>query len=245
MWKALFVFFVMNLMAHACAAGARETCFPDPDTPLVVHSCRDFRITGSGQNAQWKKAVWFNLQKLDTAGSSYTSRFKILYAASGIYVLFKGEDARISSSFTKDFDKLFLGDVFEVFFHPDPSVPAYLEYEISPLGNELVLLMSGQNGRISGHVPQSYEGQQKVQKAVHISGGKMKPGAVIRSWTAELFFPYALFGSFQHMPPVKGTRWKANFCRLDYDSGTMVKWAWAPVQDSFHELHRYRTLVFD
>lgn len=245
MWKSLFVFLVMNLLPYTGNAGTCATCIPDPDTPLVVRSCRDFRITGKGRNAQWKKAAWFHLQKLDAGGSAYTSRFKILYSDAGVYVLFYGSDERVTSSFIKDFDRLFLGDVFEVFLHPDPSIPEYFEYEISPRGKELVLLMSSRNRHVTGRVPPSYEGRQKVEKAVHISGGKMKPGAVIRSWTAELFFPYALLGSFRNIPPVKGTRWKANFCRLDYDSGAMIKWAWAPVADSFHELHRYRTLIFE
>ncbi|MCF3108717.1 carbohydrate-binding family 9-like protein [Niabella sp. CC-SYL272] len=243
MWKPFISFFAAMLVTLSGIARERDPLISD--TILVVRSCRDFRITGKGRNAQWKKAAWIDLQKLDPGGASYNSRFKILYSATGLYVLFYGDDARISSSFKKDFEKLFLGDVFEVFFHPDSSIPRYIEYEISPLDKELVLYMSSEDGRIAGQVPQLYEDPKKVQHAVHVSGGKMKPGAPIRSWTAEVFFPYGLLSAFQNMPPIKGVRWKANFCRLDYDSDAMVKWAWAPVQKSFHELHRYYTLVFD
>ncbi|WP_300604023.1 carbohydrate-binding family 9-like protein [Niabella sp.] len=245
MWKCFFIFLIIQLAAMPGFAGAGRALFPGPDTALVVHPCKDFRITGKGRNAQWKKAPWVDLQKLDTAGTAYKSRFKILYSVTGVYVLFDGADARVSSSFKKDFEKLFLGDVFEVFFHPEPSLPAYFEYEVSPLDKELVLLLGRQNGRMAAQPPPLYEGRKKVQKAVHITGGEMQPGAAIQSWTAELFFPYELLSTFQNMPPAKGTQWRANFCRLDYDSGAMVKWAWAPVQESFHELHRYYTLVFN
>jgi hypothetical protein len=39
--------------------------------------------------------------------------------------------------------------------------------------------------------------------------------------------------------------WHANFYRLDYDSGSQVKWAWAPVESSFHEFQRFGSIVFE
>jgi hypothetical protein len=214
------------------------------DTSLIVRFCRDFKITGNGDNAQWRKTDWVNLQKLDKGGRDYKSQFKILYSPKGIYVLFYGEDEKITSSFKNDFDKLFQGDVFEVFFNTNPENSIYFEYEISPLNKELVLYMVNRNGMISGWAPWPYE-EDKVERSVSISGGKMEPGAAITSWKAELFFPYGLLSPFPRVPPVKGTHWNANFCRLDYDSGGIIKWAWAPVDTSFHELHRYYSLTFD
>jgi Domain of unknown function (DUF1083). len=215
-----------------------------PDTLYVVPRCDDFSINGKGDHPQWEKTAWTYLQKLDKGGRNYATRFKILYSAKGIYVLFEGEDNRITSNYTKDFDKIFKADVFEVFFHPNPDEPLYFEYEVSPLNKELVLFMTNRNQSISGWAPWPYE-KNKVRKKVTIYGGAMKPGAAIQSWRAEIFFPYDLLSPFQNMPPVKGTRWKANFCRLDYDSGHMVKWAWAPIDTSFHEYHRYYSLLFD
>lgn len=213
------------------------------DTLLMVHACSDFMITGKGDDAQWQKAQWVHLNKLDKGGKDYTNRFKILYSKTGIYVLFNGEDSTIVSPFTRDFDKIFKGDVFEVFFHPDDKEPVYFEYEVSPLANELVLLLTQRQGTISGWAPWPYE-KGRVQKKVFVDGAQ-KNKASIRYWAAELFFPYSLLSAFKNVPPVKGTHWKANFCRLDHDTGAMVKWAWAPVDTSFHELHRFYSLVFD
>ena len=231
-----------------CKSSFGESAYNDKslsDTTLVVYSCQDFQITGKGDNVQWRKIEWTDLQKLDSGGKDYKSRFKILYSSTGIYVLYNGEDEKITSHFKKNFDRIYKADVFEVFFHPNPSDSMYFEYEISPLNKELVLLMVNRNEIISGWAPWPYEKEMKVEKMINISGGKMEPDSTIKSWTAELFFSYKLLSSFQNTPPLKGTRWNANFCRLDYDSGCMIKWAWAPVNNSFHELARYYSLLFE
>ena len=77
------------------------------------------------------------------------------------------------------------------------------------------------------------------------TGGKKIANAAITSWSAELFFPYDLFRPLGNVPPASGTFWNANFYRLDYDSGKMIKWAWGPVQNSFHELNKFRRIKFE
>jgi hypothetical protein len=235
MRRVFSIVFMCHFFAAAVAANA-----PFQDSLLMVYSCSDFMVTGKGDHAQWQKAEWVHLNKLDKGGKDYKSRFKILYSNTGIYVLFNGEDSTITSSFTKDFDKIYKGDVFEVFFHTDDKEPVYFEYEVSPLAKELVLLLTQRSGIISGWAPWPYE-SGRVQKKVFAQKNK----AGIRYWTAELFIPYSLLSAFENVPPVKGSRWKANFCRLDHDTGAMIKWAWAPVDTSFHELHRFYSLVFD
>lgn len=215
------------------------------DTVLTVKLCNDFTVTGKGDNFQWKIVSWNDLTKLDPDGINYKSQFKIMYSLTGIYVLFKLADSKISSRFTNDFEKIYLGDVAEVFFHPYPTEPLYFEYEVNPLNKELVLLMVNRNNFLRGWSPWAYENEFKVKKKVKITGGKMKPFSKIKSWTAEIFFPYQLFSPFQNTPPESGTIWKANFCRLDYDTGRMVKWAWAPIDTSFHEVNRYHSLIFE
>ena len=215
------------------------------DTPLIVHTCTDFIVNGDGENPEWQKAQWVSLNKIDKGGKEYVSKFKILYSATGLYVLFSGEDDRITSSYKNDFDDLFNADVFEVFFHPYPSEAVYFEYEISPLNKELVLLILNRNGKFGGWMPWHYKDKNKVIKNVSISGGRRKPGASIKLWTAELFFPYSLLNPLLNVPPVSGMRWNANFCRLDYDSGSMIKWTWSPVKVSFHEIENYFPIVFE
>ncbi|MHA4809135.1 carbohydrate-binding family 9-like protein [Flavitalea flava] len=222
---------------------------PAPDFPanpsLMVKKCTDFDITGKGNNPEWNKADWNSLIKLDSGGRNYESRFKILYSPKGIYLLFEGQDDRITTSYDKDFENLFRGDVFEAFFHPDPRMPLYLEYEINQLNKELTLLIPNLNGKVSGWVPWHYENQRRIKKEVEIIGGKGESNAAILSWKAEQFFPYSIFDPLSNVPPISGTTWNANFCRLDYDSGRMIKWAWSPIKTSFHEFEKYGQIVFE
>ena len=84
--------------------------------PLVVRQCQDFDVTGKGNNAEWTKTGWNLLSRLDTGRQNYESKFKILYSSTGIYLLFDGKDNKITTKFDKDFENLYEGDVFEVFF---------------------------------------------------------------------------------------------------------------------------------
>jgi len=67
----------------------------------------------------------------------------------------------------------------------------------------------------------------------------------VRKKDGDKFFPYRILNPLLNVPPVSGTRWNANFCRLDYDSGSMVKWAWSPVEKSFHEYKKYFSILFE
>ena len=225
-----------------CGPGRSQ---PQDTIPLLVRKCPDFELTGKGDNNEWAKTEWNYLTKLDEGGKIYTSKFKILYSAKGVYVLFNGDDDKITTHYDKDFDELFKGDVFEVFFHTDSHTPVYFEYEINQLNKELVLLIPKINGNAHGWIPWQYEKERTVKKMINVVGGKLISNSAITSWSAELFFPYDLFKPLGNVPPVSGTIWNANFYRLDYDSGKMIKWAWSPVQNSFHELERFRSIKFE
>ena len=218
---------------------------PSGKEPLKVRKCADFQITGDGSDPQWQKAEWNPLIKLDAGGAEDKSRFKIVYSGKGIYVLMQGDDQKITTKYDKDFDNLFMADVFEVFFHPDPTIPLYLEYEVNHLNKELVLLIPNIKGKINGWTPWHYENERCVVKKVQIQGGKAEMGGAIKSWSAELFFPFALFNPLPNVPAVSGTIWNANFYRLDYDTGKMIKWAWTPINKSFHEFEKYGQIRFE
>ncbi len=81
---------------------------------------------------------------------------------------------------------------------------------------------------------------------VDVVGGKAEVGGSIKTWTAEVFFPYTILGLLTNVPPVSGMIWNANFCRLDYDSGYMIKYSWSPaIQKSFHEIDKFQSIKFE
>jgi hypothetical protein len=169
----------------------------------------------------------------------------MLYSPKGIYVLFDGADTSLTATMTDDFANLWMEDVFEVFLWPDERQPVYFEYEISPLGYELPILIPNFGGQFLGWRPWHYEGDRKTRKAVKIIGGEPKSGAAIEGWRAEVFFPYDLLRPLQNVPPKAGTRWRANFYRMDYDGDATTAWDWARVGPSFHEYEKFGTVVFE
>ena len=211
---------------------------------LTVPKCTDFEIDGKGTNAQWENARWLSLPMLDDTEKRYETKVKMLYSQTGIYVLAHCEDEKITTDYTVDQGDIWEGDVFEVFLQSDPENPLYFEYEINPLGTELVLLIPNNKGVFFGWQPWHYEGDRVVKHKVFIEGGEAKNGARIKGWSAELFFPYKLFRAFKNVPPAPGMEWKGNFTRMDYDSGERIKWSWAPIEYTFHEYEKFKPIIF-
>ncbi|HEX8279144.1 MAG TPA: carbohydrate-binding family 9-like protein [Segetibacter sp.] len=215
---------------------------------LGVIQTNDFMINGKGDNAAWDKAKWNNMVKLDTGGRGYESKFKILYSTTGIYILFSGEDDKISTKEYNDFEQIYNGDVFEVFFLPTRQTPVYFEYEINQMRKELILTLSKTSSELYAWAPKypSVEERKPIKKQVNVTGGKAEVGGLIKAWTAEVFLPYTILSLLPGVPPASGTVWNANFCRIDYDSGKMIKYSWTPtIQKSFHEIEKYQTIRFE
>jgi hypothetical protein len=233
-------FMAMRAILLMCFLGFSTSLFAGGDT-LGVQQVTDFVIDGKGSHANWQQGDWVPLTKLDKGADAYHTRFKILYSEKGVYVLFHGIDRKTTSVYMNDFENLFNGDVFEVFFHTDPSTPLYFEYEINAYNKELVLLIPHLDKRVMGWVPWHYNGERKVIKQVDV----VREYGHMQSWTAEMFIPFSLLSPLGNVPAKKGMCWNANFCRLDYDEGNMIKWSWSPIQTSFHEYKKYKTIRFD
>jgi len=231
------------------AGSALKADKPDPPKPAVkpvskVKATEDFEVTGDGRAEAWKKAEWELLHRREAKGLDYQTRFKVLYSKKGLYVLMNGTDRKLTATMKNDFDNLWMEDVFEVFLWPDERDPLYFEYELSPLGRELPILVPNLDGKFLGWRPWLYDGDRKVRKAVSAAGGKGS-GAAVQGWTAEFFIPYDLLRPLRNVPPKSGTRWRANFYRMDYDGGNKTSWDWARVGSDFHEFQKFGTLVFE
>ena len=212
---------------------------------LSVRPSDDFEITGKGEHAAWQQAEWITLRRRQPDGHPYATRFKLLYSDTGLYVLFDAADRVLTATMEEDFMDLWNEDVFEVFLWTDERYPVYLEYQISPLNRELAILVPNFGGQFLGWRPWHYEGDRMTRKATSTTGGPREPHAAIQGWRAEFFLPYALFRPLQGVPPAAGTRWRANFYRMDYDGGKRTQWEWASVGESFHEFAKFGELVFE
>jgi hypothetical protein len=223
---------------------ARSDEAPPAMPELRVPRTEDFEVTGDGQAPAWKKTEWTSLARRGKAGADYQSRFKVLYSATGLYVLMDGTDTKLTTTMKEDFLDLWNEDCFEFFLWPDERQSIYFEYEISPLGYELPILIPNVEGKFLGWRPWHYEGDRKIRKQTVVVGGVKDSGAKVTGWTAEIFVPYKLLEPLGNVPPRPGTRWRANFYRMDYDNDRETSWDWARVGLSFHEYEKFGTLVF-
>lgn len=212
---------------------------------MTVRHCEDFQVTGHGDATAWSTTSWESLQRRGDSGHDYTARFKMLYSATGVYVLFDGTDHTLTATMQEDFADLWKEDVYECFFWTDESHPIYFEYEISPLGFELPILVPNMNGQFLGWRPWNYDGDRKTGKAVSASGGANESMANVSDWRAEVFIPFTLLKPLKNVPPKSGDHWRANFYRVDYDDGLETSWDWARVGLSFHEYKKFGTLIFE
>jgi hypothetical protein len=61
------------------------------------------------------------------------------------------------------------------------------------------------------------------------------------AWTAEIAVPLASLGV---LPPQKGTKWRANFCRNRMTDGDPELSSWSATYGSYHTPVRFGTLTF-
>lgn len=226
-----------------CVVSADETPQAQPPSMSVRH-CEDFAVNGQGDAAAWADCDWTAMNRRPDSPHDYTARFKMLYSDTGVYVLFDGTDAKLTATMKEDFMDLWHEDVYECFFWTAEKHPVYFEYEISPLGYELPILVPNLDGKFLGWRPWHYEGDKKIQKHVSATGGENASLATVTAWRAEVFIPYRVLEPLKNVPPRPGTRWRANFYRMDYDNGKKSGWDWARVGPSFHEYQKFGTLLF-
>ena len=206
----------------------------------------DFEVTGDGAAAAWDTTEWQTLTRVLSGSSGYSTRVKALYSADGIYFLFDCEDQRLTCTLTEDHGDLFTEDVAEVFLWPDDSTPLYFEYEVSPLGLELPLLVANRDGEFHGWLPWRYWDERKVRHATATRGGPKASRASVSGWSAEMFIPFALLRGLGNTPPRAGARWRANAYRIDYDEAPASLWSWSPhIVGNFHDYRHFGTLVFE
>jgi hypothetical protein len=210
----------------------------------VVTLVEDFQLDGTGSAPAWNAAEWLALLPIKGNGK-YESRAKVIYSSLGVYCLFDCVDRVLTCTNLKDNDHLFNEDVVEAFFWPEETQHLYLEYELSPLGMQLPLLVPNHGGQFMGWIPWNVGGDRQIRRATAIRGGEKSPGAAVTGWSAEFFIPFALMRGLRNVPPTPGTTWRANFYRIEYDDNDQTLFAWATgVRSSFHDFNNFGTIRF-
>ena len=183
-------------------------------------------------------AFW---KKQDT-GKGTRARF--LWDAEALYFCAKMNDAELRSFGSRRNDTLWLGDVFELFFKPSETKPAYYEFQVNPKSVilELPFPMRGADFKTIAALPPS------GYTAVAVVEGTLdKTGDVDRGWTVEGRIPWSAFANSGGRPAA-GTSWRFALCRYDYgpDGTEPVMMSSAPLtKASFHRYEDYGLLRFE
>jgi hypothetical protein len=187
--------------------------------PLHIPACHDFPLDGSGGDPAWSAAPWLELSEVGGPHPGYRTRAKLMHSASAFYALVECADHLLTCTGLPDMGPLFTEDVVELFLWPDERQPLYLEYELSPLNAELVLLVNNREGTFHGWLPFDYQGGRRCRHETRAVGGQRSPGAAVSGWTAEFAIPWALLSGVGDIPPDQHSRWHLNLGRIDYDNG--------------------------
>ena len=212
---------------------------------LTIKKTPNFEISGDGTNKEWDNTDWFDVPQRPDSDVGYQTKAKVLYSNTGLYFLIECQDKKLSASKTGYMEDLWVEDVVEVFLWTDENYPLYFEYEISPLNEELVLMVPNFDGDFLGWIPWHYNDDRIIKHMTSVKGGKMESGATVDSWTSEFFIPFELLKPLKNVPPISGMQWRMNIYRMDYDSGERVKWEWKPIENTFHEFEKFGRIVFE
>jgi hypothetical protein len=216
----------------------------DEPGSMIIKKCQDFKITGDGSDNTWNRAEWINLIQQGSERTGYNTKVKVLYSGTGIYFLFYCNDENLTTTMAADNMDLWKEDVCEIFLWTEETFPVYFEYEISPMNYELPIMVPNYKGSFLGWLPWHYEGDKKTQHATSVVGGKKESNSSVSAWIAEIYIPYKLLAPLPKVPPVSGTKWRANMYRIDHDNG-QIRFMWQPVTRNFHDYEKFGTFIFE
>lgn len=156
---------------------------------------------------------------------------KTAWSTSALHLLFHAEDIEAWGTLTRRDDPIFNEEVIEAFLDPVGDLESYFEIEVSPLNVVCDLVLRRTRNGYRKEFGWDCEGlQTSVTKT---------PAA----WNAELLIP---FQSLCADLPVPGSRWRANFFRIDRPRKVPAELsAWSPTgMRRFHVQQRFGILEF-
>lgn len=187
---------------------------------------------------------WYGLCRVG-GKKDYETRFKAVYSDTGIYFLFCCGDQKITAELEEDGSDLFTEDVIEIFLQPDQAYPVYMEYEISPLNRELVLLVSHNGEKFYGWMPFHYTGGRRTKHITWSKTGVPVSGAALQEWWTMIYIPFSLFEGVMPVKVSSGTVWRGNIFRIDYDHEEVSRYAYATACGTeFHDYEKFDKVMF-
>lgn len=182
----------------------------------------------------WREADLLEMREAVRGGApNQGTRIRMAWSADEWRVLFECDDALPWATLTERDAPLYSEETVEVFFDPIGDLESYYEVETNPIGAILDIVFRRSR---SGY---------KGDWAWNCDGLRVAASVAPRGWAAEFAIPFESVGAV----PVAGTRWRANFCRIDRPArdGSVPRElsAWSPpLRENFHTQERFGIVEF-
>jgi hypothetical protein len=224
---------------------------PEPEPPVTRETvCRKVAaapvIDGKLDDPAWAKATVIDRFSAFWARADVGSgtRARLVWDDDALYFAATMTDTELRAFGTKRNDRLWLGDVFELFFKPSADRPEYYEFQVNPRSVILELAFPKRGFDFATLAARPPMGMMSV--AV-VDGTLDQPGDGDRGWSVEGRIPWSIFAPTGGRPE-PGAAWRFALCRYDYGpEGTKpVLMSSAPLtQPSFHRYEDYGVLRFE
>lgn len=203
------------------------------------------KIDGLVDEPAWNKAPVIDQFPIFWKGldTGKTTRARLLWDDQALYFAAEMTDAELRSFGEKRNDKIWNGDVFELFFKPHADRPEYYEFQVNPKSVILELAFPTRGFDFETLAQKPPMGFQAVAK---VDGTLDKSGDTDRGWSVEGRIPWTLFAPTGG-PPKAGDAWSFALCRYDFGpEGTEpVLSSSAPLtRPSFHRYEDYGRIRF-
>jgi lysophospholipase L1-like esterase len=180
----------------------------------------------------------------DRAETGTGTRARLVWDDRALYFSATMTDAELRAAGTRRNDRLWLGDVFELFFKPTAERPEYYEFQVNPRSVILELAFPERGSDFATLAARPPMGMEAVATT---DGTLDQPGDRDRGWTVEGRIPWSVFAPSGGRP-APGSSWRFALCRYDYGpEGTEpVMMSSAPLtRRSFHRYEDYGLLRFE
>jgi len=168
---------------------------------------------------------------VDGAAPEQGTRVRCVWDADEWRVLFEVSDIHVWATMTERGAMLYQEEVVEIFVDPMGDFLNYFEIELNPLNTVLEVVMRRNRSGYLKDFSWQCEGLR--------TAARRTPDG----WCGEISIP---FRSLIADPPRSGTKWRANFCRIDRPpeiERELTAWS-SPGRGNFHTPERFGFVEF-
>lgn len=203
-------------------------------------------LDGKLDDPAWKDAAPIERFAAFWAGKEVGkgTRAYLVWDEKALYFAGSMTDEELRSAGRKRNDKLWEGDVFELFLKPSDDRPAYFEFQANPRSVILELAFPRRGHSFDELAAKPPMGTKAVAS---LQGTLDQAGDRDQGWAVEGMIPWTAFEPTGGRPK-PGATWRFAVCRYDYGpEGTKpTLMSSAPLtQPSFHRFEDYGRLTFE